>query len=97
VENSIYNQKIPLILDDKVNAIGEQFWLGVSQDFDQNSRITLLDEHDLGFARFQNFKNSENYPYSLDGGHTSDYGARILYRELKSADILRQKYRTLLE
>jgi peptidoglycan/LPS O-acetylase OafA/YrhL len=75
VEKAIFDKGQRLI----PNAVNEEastrFWTALRSVYTDNDRVLFLSKEDLGFFDDETEKTEEGYPYSLDGGHISIYGA----------------------
>ncbi len=80
VEDAFYSTSQKLIFSDN-NAASSKFWVELTNTLHGIERVTLLNRGFFG-ARFSTLgRSSTGFPYSLDGGHISVYGAQMLYRE----------------
>ncbi len=89
VEDAIYDKKFRLIPKAETMAAAERSWHEVENSLSGYKDFIFLDKQEMGFRKNKDLKNDEGYPYSLDGGHISVYGAKSLYQESRGQDIIR--------
>lgn len=88
VESALYKKDVELKLRRSSNDLGKLFWKELVISYGKSSRINLVSHNDMDFGQHNGYKTDAGYPYSLDGGHISVYGAREIYRKLQeSGDI----------
>ena len=90
VENSFFNKNValPLHLNYEANINADNFIRKLQSRFSNNDRVVVVVQSDFGFGSERDYRTITGYPYSLDGGHISVYGARQLYYELSETQIV---------
>ena len=87
VESNFFDGNVALHLDYEANRNADNFIRELKRKLSNIDRVAFVVQSDFGFGIERNYQTLTGFPYSLDGGHISVYGARQLYYELSEAQI----------
>ena len=82
IEWAFYYEDIFPELNFDANRNAEIFIKNLRERFRDVDRLNVVVQSDFGFGSERGYRTVSGYPYSLDGGHISIYGAKQLYHEL---------------